>query len=49
MFSSVSCALLLADDHDTPAVDPRQPGDDRRVVAEEAVAVELDELVGHVA
>ena len=39
-------ALLLADDHDPPAVDPGQPGDHRRVVAEQAVAVELDELVG---
>ncbi len=42
-------ALLLADDDDPPAVDPGQPGDHRRVVAEEAVAVELDELVGDVA
>ena len=40
-------ALLLADDDDPPAVDPGEPGDDRRVVAEQAVAVQLDEVVGH--
>ena len=39
-------ALLLADDHDAAAVDPREARDDRLVVAEQAVAVELDELVG---
>ena len=40
-------ALLLADDDDPPAVEPGEPGDDRRVVAEQPVAVELDEVVGH--
>ena len=40
-------ALLLADDHDPPAVDPGEAGDDRGVVAEQPVAVELDEVVGH--
>ena len=40
-------ALLLADDRDPPAVDPGEPGDHRGVVAEEPVAVELDEAVGH--
>ena len=40
-------ALLLADDHDPPAVEPGEPGDHRLVVAEESVAVELDEVVGH--
>ena len=40
-------ALLLADDHDPPAVEPGEPGDHRRVVAEQPVAVELDEVVGH--
>ena len=40
-------ALLLADDDDRPAVERREPGDHRLVVAEEAVAVQLDEPVGH--
>ena len=40
-------ALLLADDDEPPAVDPGESRDDRLVVAERAVAVELDELVGH--
>ena len=39
--------LLLADHHDPAAVDPGQAGNDRLVLAEQAVAVELDELVGH--
>ena len=40
-------ALLLADDDDPPAVEPGEAGDDRGVVAEQPVAVELDEVVGH--
>ena len=40
-------ALLLADDGDTPPVEPGEAGDHRRVVAEQPVAVELDEAVGH--
>ena len=40
-------ALLLADDDDPTAADPGEAGHDRRIVAEQAVAVELDELVGH--
>ena len=40
-------ALLEADDGDAPVADPGQAGDHRRVVAEEAVAVQLDELVRH--
>jgi len=40
-------ALLETDDRDPPARDHRQSGHDRGVVAEAAVAVELDELVGH--
>ena len=40
-------ALLLADDRDAAAVDRGEAADDRRVVAEQPVAVELDELVGH--
>ena len=39
-------ALLLADDRDPVAADGREPRDDRLVVAEHPVAVELDELVG---
>src|ERR1700694_3087256 len=39
--------LLLTDDDDPPAVDPGEAADDRGVVAEEAVAVKLDVLVGH--
>ena len=39
-------ALLVAHDHDAPAVDPAEPAHDRPVVAEEAVAVELREAVG---
>ena len=42
-------ALLLADEGDAPPVDPSPAGDERRVVAEAAVAVQLDDLVGHVA
>ena len=40
-------ALLLADDDDPPAADARETRDDRRVVAEQPVAVQLEELVGH--
>ena len=40
-------ALLLADDDDATVADRGQAGDDGLVVAEEAVAVELDEVVGH--
>ena len=39
-------ALLLADHDHAPALDPREARDDRLVVAEQPVAVELDELVG---
>ena len=35
--------LLLADHHHRPALEPRQPGHDRRVVREVAVAVQLHE------
>ena len=47
MFSSVSAALLLADHDDAPATDPGKARHDRLVIAEQAVAVQLDELVGH--
>ena len=40
-------ALLLAEDDDPSAVDRGQAADDGGVVAEQAVAVELDEVVGH--
>ena len=40
-------ALLLADDDDTPVADPGEARHDRLVVAEEPVAMQLDELVGH--
>ena len=40
-------ALLLADDDHPAAIEPGQPGDHRRVVTEQPVAVELDEVVGH--
>ena len=39
-------ALLLADDDDPTPVEARQADDHRRVIAEQAVAVELDEVVG---
>ena len=40
-------ALLVADEHDPPAVDGREAADDGRVVAEQPVAVQLDDVVGH--
>ncbi len=40
-------ALLEADHDDAPAGHPGQAGHDGRVVAEETVSVQLDELVGH--
>ncbi len=40
-------SLLLSDHDDPPAVDRREPGHDRLVVAEQPVAVELDDLLGH--
>ena len=39
--------LLLTDDRDHAAVEPGQAGHDRGVVAEQPVAVELDEVLGH--
>ena len=36
--------LLLADDHDRPAVDARQATDDGEVVAEHAIAMQLGEI-----
>ena len=41
-------ALLLADDHHAVTLDARETGDHRRIVAEEAIAVELDPLVREV-
>ena len=37
-------ALLVADHDDPLPFEARQPGDDRRVVAEDTIAVELDEV-----
>ena len=37
-------ALLVANEHGTPPVDLDEPADDRQVVAEKAVAVELDNV-----
>jgi hypothetical protein len=39
--------LLVADQHDLVVADPCEPGADRPVVADRAVAVQLDELVAH--
>ncbi len=38
-------ALLLADHHHRPATEAPEPADDRLVIAELAVALQLDELV----
>ena len=40
-------ALLLTDDHDRAAAELGDPGDDRRIVAEPAIPVELLEAVEH--
>jgi hypothetical protein len=39
--------LLVADEHRAPAANPAEPADDRRVVAKQPVAVELDHFRGH--
>ena len=39
------CALLLADDDDRPSVEVRDPADDRGIVTEAAVAVQLVEAI----
>src|SRR6478735_124523 len=39
-------ALLMADQHDSAAVDARKSADDRRIVAERAVSGERHEIVG---
>ena len=39
-------ALLVADQHHPPPVDPREPADDRRIVGERAIAGQRQEIVG---
>ncbi len=40
--------LLVSDDHHRPLVKPRHPGHDRRVLAETAVAFDLEEVIEQV-
>ena len=47
MFSSVSAPFCWPTTTIAPALERREAGDDRLVVAEEPIAVQLDEPVGH--